>query len=186
MNVWEALGLPVTLDLTAERIEDAFREASHGVHPDAGGQAGDFERLREARNDLLDECRRLELWLLLNEQKLGHVGRVPERVGEMFLKVNQLVEAVDQWMEEGSLKSSTLGRALWQKEGFRWKENVEALIAEVDAWHQEAVADFGRIEEEAGKQEFTRAIERRVDLGFLRRWRTQLQTRYARMWEQLI
>ena len=182
MNAWEELGLPVGLVLKPREIEEAFREKSEGAHPDSGGKAGEFERLREARDLLQDEFRRLELWLDLQGAERAHSGAISERVGTMFAKVSETTAGVDAWLEREAGVATSLGKAVWQKEGFGWKMRVEGLLQEVDDWRTGVVAQFSEMS--ASKVE--RALELRGELGFLRKWKHQLQGRYGKIWEGLV
>ena len=182
MNAWEVLGLPVDLVLAPEVIEEAFREKGEGAHPDSGGEAGEFERVREARDLLRDDFRRLELWLDLKGVERAHSGVISERVGEMFAKVNEATMGVDGWLEKGTEVSSSLGKAVWQKEGFGWKTRVEGLLQEVGDWQAGVVERFCEIEGSS----VDKALEFRGELGFLRKWKHQLQGRYGKIWEGLV
>lgn len=183
MNAWEKLGLPVCLVLEQEVVEQKFRELGEGLHPDVGGEAGRFEELREARDLLRDDFRRLEAWLRNRGVEFAHSGGVSGEVGEMFVRVEEVNRGVDAWLQEGNEKSSGLGKALWQKEGVEWKGRVEALLQEVAEWQERVVAGFAELEEgfEEGK-----ALAVRSELGFLRKWKAGLQGRFARLWEGLV
>lgn len=51
----QLLDLPPAVDLTTEAINSAYRAQAKQHHPDAGGDAGKFQRLSEARDRLLLE-----------------------------------------------------------------------------------------------------------------------------------
>ena len=182
MNAWKELGLPVELVLTLEDIEEAFRKQSEGAHPDSGGEVGEFERFREARDLLRDDFRRLELWLDLQGVERAHSGAISERVGTMFAKVSEATSGVDAWLEKGAGVTSSLGKAVWQKEGFGWKAQLEELLQEVGDWQSDVVERFC----EVGEDGVDRALELRGELGFLRKWKHQLQGRYGKIWEGLV
>ena len=186
MNAWEGLGLELRLALTAEDVEEAFRKASEGTHPDAGGEAGEFERLREDRDHLKDDFKRLELWLEVRGVALTHSGAVSDEVGAMFGRVNEVTAGVDAWLEKGEKVNSALGKALWQKEGFAWKIRLEELLGEVGEWQERVVGQFARLESQFSLEEPSACLAVRGELGFLRKWKQQLQVRYGRIWEGLI
>jgi len=50
----ETLRLPLEGELTATEIKNAFRKLAKTAHPDAGGNAEDYNRIAEARDALLD------------------------------------------------------------------------------------------------------------------------------------
>jgi len=50
----ETLRLPLEGELTATEIKNAFRKLAKTTHPDAGGNAEDYNRIAEARDALLD------------------------------------------------------------------------------------------------------------------------------------
>lgn len=182
MNAWDELGLPVSLVLTREEIEVAFRRKSEGAHPDSGGEVGHFEKVREARDLLRDDFRRLELWLDLKEVEREHSGAISEEVGSMFGRVSEVTSGVDMWLEKGAGVASGLGKALWQKEGFAWKSRLEELLEEVENWQERVVGRFSELEGcDIGK-----ILVIRGELGFLRKWRQQMQVRYGKLWEGLV
>ncbi|MGJ8723532.1 MAG: J domain-containing protein [Roseibacillus sp.] len=182
MNAWEELGLPVGLVVAPEEVEEAFRKKSEGAHPDSGGEVGEFERIREARDLLRDDFQRLELWLDLQGVERAHSGAISERVGAMFGRVSEATKGVDAWLEKGAGVSSSLGKAVWQKEGFGWKTRLEELLQEVNDWQEGVVGLFVEI----GEGEVDKALEVRGELGFLRKWKHQLQARYGKIWEGLV
>ena len=183
MNVWEILGLPISLVLSPETVEEYFRTASEGSHPDAGGKAGEFEAFREARDLLGDDFRRLEAWLEVQGVEIAHSGAVSAEVGEMFVRVNELTTGVDDWAEAGSTKASGLGKALWQKQGFEWKARLEELLDELAKWQEKEVATFEGLEESL---DFAKALSVRATMGFQRKWRASLQERFGKIWEGLV
>lgn len=183
MNAWQTLGLPLSLSLSDEDLDAHFRAASEGAHPDAGGEGGRFEEVREARDRLKDDFLRLEAWLLEKGVTLSHSGAISPRVGEMFAQVDALTQGVDAWLEEGATKSSGLGKALWQKEGFAWKTRLDERLQTIAEWQQEAVAQFPDLEAE---EDFRKALIVRGELGFLRKWKASLQERFGKIWEGLV
>src|SRR5258708_17712471 len=56
MNLYEQLG--VRRNASRETIRAAFRRCAMTAHPDKGGDAADFERLRLAHDILTDSARR--------------------------------------------------------------------------------------------------------------------------------
>jgi curved DNA-binding protein CbpA len=184
INFWDELSLPLRLDLTQNEIEAAFRDRSKASHPDAGGAQGDFERLREARNALLDSARRLELWLKIHDVELSHSGSIANEVAIMFARVGEVTAGVDAWSEKSV--ASGLGKALWQKEGWAWKERVESLQTEIGEWRERLENDFKRLQANAENGEFAEAIQVRNELGFLRKWQSELQARFGKIWEGLV
>ena len=186
MSVWEELGFELRLVFAEGEVEERFRERSQGTHPDSGGEEGVFERLREARNDLLNDFKRLELWLKAHGIEVSHSGNISPEIGEMFGRVGEVTSGVDLWVERGVTVNSGLGKALWQKEGFSWKTRVEVLIDEVDVWQEKLVSKFPALEEGKAQDDFAQALQVRAELGFLRKWRSELQTRFGKIWEGLV
>lgn len=186
MNAWEVLGLPVCLAVSPDEVEQSFRAASEGQHPDAGGEAGQFERLREARDLLKDDYRRLDAWLEVQGVAREHSGEISAEVGAMFARVSELTTGVDGWLAKGAGVSSGLGKALWQKEGFAWKSRLEEMLDEVGEWQQRLVTDWERLQQQFAQGEVSAILLVRGELGFLRKWKQQLQQRYGRLWEGLV
>ena len=49
----EILGLPNATDLTAKAIGEAYKSLARKHHPDAGGDADQFQRITEAKERLM-------------------------------------------------------------------------------------------------------------------------------------
>lgn len=186
MNWWEALGLPVQLVLAEEEVEKAFQQKSAGAHPDAGGEQGEFECLREAHDGLRDDFRRLDAWLRFHGQEIAHSGVITPAVGEMFTRVSVVTGGIDEWLERQGQTSSGLGKALWQKEGFRWKQQLEDLLEELAEWQQRLQDEFTNAEQAGVVGDYEPALALRSELGFLRKWKLQLKERFGRIWQGLV
>lgn len=183
---WDQLALPLRLDIAKEEIEGAFRERSAAAHPDGGGSAGEFEKIREARNALLEPASRLTQWLECHHIEPTHSGIISNEIGKMFERVGTVTQAVDAWSGKGTKITSGLGKALWQKEGLQWKEQVEVLLNEVSDWQASLVESFPELQRAAEENTFEKAIATRNELGFLRKWQSELQSRFGKIWEGLI
>lgn len=185
-TAWDELALSPGLALSRETIEDAFRVASAGAHPDSGGASGAFERVREARDTLLDPTQRLTQWLLLYGVETAHSGTISDEVAAMFARVGEVTDGVDAWSTKSAGMTSGLGKALAQKEGFEWKARVEALQSEVADRQAALQESFGALERAAESGDFAKALLVRSELGFLRKWQRELQVRFGKIWEGLI
>lgn len=183
---WDELALPARLQLSSSEIEEAFRKQSSEAHPDGGGAAGDFEKIREARNALLDPASRLTNWLQLHGIEPTHSGAISDEVAIMFTRVGEVTSGVDRWSEKCTTMTSGLGKALSQKEGFQWKEQVEALQEEVSVWQRKLEDRFPELALGAESNDFRQAVAIRNELGFLRKWQRELQVRFGKIWEGLI
>ena len=181
---WEVFGWPVSLQLDEARLDEAFRELSQKLHPDAGGKVGEFERLEEAKQCLEQPARRLEAWLNFHGVRSGHSAAIPSEVGEMFVRVGEITQGVDDW--QASPKVSGLGKALWQQEGLKWKTRLEALMDEVTEREKGLVEELPNLEEAATQNEFERALEVRAEFGFMAKWRTSLRKSFGCLWEDLV
>lgn len=183
---WELLSLPLALNLSQEDIVNQFRTLSKQKHPDAGGNQGDFERLREAHDTLKHPLARLDAWLVLHKIEIPHTGAVTEKVGQFFLHVNEAKTSFQQWQAKRPNAESALAKAIWQKEGFQLKSQLENLTGQVDDWEEQLIAQFSHIQEETLQGQNKLALQNRSELGFLKKWRQELQACYSQLWEGLI
>ncbi len=185
MTAWERLGIPLQLAMDEEDWEKPFSKLSAKAHPDAGGERMEFEALCQARDVLKDPYQRLERWLDAKGKHVGHSSAVSPEVAVMFEKVADLKLCLSEWLSLGEKTSSQLGRALHQRKGLQLRKRLESCLEEVTRWEGGMENEFGELSKASEKGDYERALEVRGELGFLRKWRSQLRGFYGQLWEGL-
>lgn len=177
MNAFDALGLPPRLTLTAEEIENAWREAGKTLHPDAGGDEQAFATLREARAMLASPASRLAHWLELHGQKPDPRGAIAAEIMDLFAPVGDVIQQADALARRRAAAATALGMAMLEGETLRIRDGVEAMIVRIDAAIDAQCLPFPRWESDGIALESQAATLR--NLRFLEKWKRALMAGYA-------
>ncbi len=176
MNSFELLGLPVGLLVSEEVVREAFRAKAAGVHPDSGGDAGDFGGLQVAQEVLLSPGKRLKEWLAAREIEVDSRGQIDAGLMDLFQKVAEVGSAAEEAIKAGEKAASMLTKAVAEVALMKQREAVKNLLAEVELEIRERVGEFSEIERgcaDGGK------VMR--NLVFLEKWRATLKGLYGRL-----
>lgn len=171
------LGLERRLEVSADELREAFREAGKRAHPDAGGQAEAFASVEEARQVLADPGRRLRHWLELQGVEGGLRGSVSGAMMELFSRVGAGLQGADGLIRERERARSALAKALLEGRVQATREELESLSERISEATDACVGCFGRIE--AGELDGWQVAR---DLAFLEKWRAQVRERFGGLW----
>ena len=179
INAFETLSLPPRLDLGEEELRSAFREAGKRMHPDAGGGEGEFAALKEALAVLSSPSRRLGHWLSLHGTPVESRGMIAPGLMNLFGKIGSVTQVAESVIRKRETAHSALGKALLEPELQGCLQQVEEMIAEVDACLATECAVFlpwMSLSPDSGA-----GSEKVRNLAFLEKWRASLKGLYARM-----
>ena len=167
-NPYRVLG--IRRDGGAKRIKKAFRDQAKVTHPDAGGDADDFDRVRRAYF-VLSDTRRRAIY-----DKTGQLDEIAEislatRVATCLLELfESMLQTGDAHRTEvdliGAMKSAAIRSA---KEMKAEKAKLEGLVAPLQKLR-------ARIIRETGDNIFERHLDRRA---------TELQARITEIQERI-
>jgi hypothetical protein len=176
MSAFEKLGLRVGLLFSEEQIRDAFRTRAAEVHPDSGGDEGEFAALQVAQDVLLSPARRLREWLKVKGVEVDERGTIAGEMVDRFQKVAETGAKAEAAIKAGEKAQSALANGMAEVRLMGERENVKDLLAGIEAEIRERVQVFPAIEE--GKSDA--AIVMR-DLVFLEKWRGAMKSLYGRL-----
>jgi len=179
MNAFDTLGLPQDLLLEEGALREAFREAGKRVHPDAGGAEGEFALLKEAMAILSSPSRRLGHWLALNGVAVEARGMIAPGLMDLFSKIGPVNQRAESVIRKRETAQSALGKALLEPELQNCLQQVEEMIAEVDAVITSESLVFGSWMNHV--PEADAASEKVRNLAFLEKWKFSLRGLYSRM-----
>jgi curved DNA-binding protein CbpA len=180
VNAYEVLGLSVGLVFTEEVLREAFREAGKKVHPDAGGEEGEFATLREAFALISSPSRRLQHWLELRGMPGELRGSIGTALMELFLEVGTVTQQAEKVIRQRELAQSALVRALLEAETQACREQVGRVISQVEKRMDEECAGFPELEH-AAVVERVAVAEIARNLAFLEKWRLGLRACFSRL-----
>jgi curved DNA-binding protein CbpA len=180
MNAYKRLGLEPRLTITPDELADAFRNAGKSAHPDAGGNEGEFSRLRDAHAILSSPSRRLGHWLGLRGLTVESRGAMDPRVMDMFSTVGAVSQRAGDLIRRREDTKTALGRALLEQETQLCREAVEQAIAMVEPAIHEQCAAFASYEAASAPDAATASTTVR-NLAFLEKWQLTLRSLYARL-----
>jgi curved DNA-binding protein CbpA len=179
-DAFEVMGISPGLELTGDRLHEAFREAGKRVHPDAGGGEDEFAKLREAFDLLSSPSRRLKLWLELRGSVVDTRGEVDPRIMDLFGEVGEATQRAQLVVRKRDQAKSALGLAMLESETHLCREAVEQALRKVEAAISASSAVFPEFER-AGEPDRDAAATAVRTLAFLERWQAGLRGVYARL-----
>ena len=186
--------------LEPNALKTKFLELSSEIHPDRVHGASEAEKesatrryaeLNAAYHGLLEPKERLGHLLTLERgSKPAGLEAMPEEATELFFKIGQLCRAVDGFLagrpKEGSL--SPLLKVERFKEAWRWSEQVQAQLNDVQARWAEVENQLRALDEQWARSTSSgdphllaecEAVYRR--LSYLSRWRNQLREKLTQL-----
>lgn len=179
MNAFDTLGLPRQLLLSEAELREAFREAGKRVHPDAGGAEGEFAALKEAMVILSSPSRRLSCWLSIEGISVEPRGMIAPGLMDLFGKIGSVSQRAELVIRKRETSQSALGKALLEPELQDCLQQVEEMIAEVDAGLAFECAIFALWM--SAVPDAVAGSEKVRNLAFLEKWKASLKALYARM-----
>ncbi|MGJ8633761.1 MAG: hypothetical protein ACSHX7_07570 [Luteolibacter sp.] len=176
MNAFERLGLQLGLVVSEEEVRDGFRKVAAELHPDSGGDAGEFAALQVAQEVLLSPGKRLKEWVLANGLEIDSRGSIGGELMDLFQEVATVGAAAEEAVKAAEKAQSILAKAMAEVRTIAEQGNVKDLLARVEG-------------EIAGREETFPAVEKgnvdaaevMRDLVFLEKWRATLRGLYGRL-----
>ncbi|GAA5480929.1 hypothetical protein [Haloferula sargassicola] len=177
MDAFAELGLERRLVISDEEIRAAFREAGKSRHPDAGGDAGDFERLQQAVTLLTDPSERLKQWLELEGIEGSLRGAVGSGVMDLFSEIGRKLQQADAVIREKEAAQSLLAKALLEAKAQDCRERLEVCQQRLEVERRQREESFPAVE--SGRADGWQLAR---ELAFIGKWLGQVRARYAALW----
>ena len=176
---FETLGLERRLDLEEESLRTRYDERCREVHPDAGGEAGEFDAVREAYACLSSPMRRLRHWLELAGVEVVEGGSLPGSVVDRFGEIGTLLRETEELAKRHGSARSALGRSVVEAEGLALQVRLGEVRGGVESAIGELVALFAEFEAAGARAVGEEAAETARALAFLEKWEGQLRAAWA-------
>ncbi len=183
---FQALGLAHQLVIAPEKLEEVIRSASKAAHPDAGGDAEDFERVRKAGDILKSPPLRLKAAVQLAGGNPSGRGSVPGEVMDLFSPVAEGLQAVEKFIADRAAARSELGKAVLDAQIPTLKQNLERLqerLGELGNQVAERFAQFDEAGWEASRESMAEAARA---LTFLGKWQGEIRAATGKLFEALL
>jgi curved DNA-binding protein CbpA len=176
MSSFEMLGLRFGLSFSEGEIREAFRAIAAEVHPDSGGDVGEFAVLQLAQETLLSPARRLREWLQAKGIEFDERGTIAGEMVDLFQKVAETGAKAEAAIKAGEKVQSALAKGMAEVRRIGEREGVKDLLAGIESEIRERVQVFPEIEE--GKADAAKVMR---DLVFLEKWRGAMKSLYGRL-----
>ena len=179
-DAFQILGIEPQLVLADDALREFFRAAGKRMHPDAGGEAGEFAALREAFAVVSSPSRRLRHWLELRGTPGEIRGSIDPSLMDLFSEVGAVTQLAESLIRKRDEAKSALVRALLESETQVCRETVERAIAKVEAVITRECTVFPELEKSADL-DLEAASETARNLAFLEKWRASLRAYFGRL-----
>ena len=179
MDAFELLGMGRGLSVEQDVLRSHYDRKVGEEHPDVGGEADGFARVREAYETMRSPGRRLRHWLELEGLEWQAGGQVPAALMEVFGDMGDLMMRVDGLATKKAEAKSALGRSLLEREGMGLADELERMRERVNQMREEAEGRFSGFEETGAEGCAAEASEVARTLLFLEKWDVQLRDRWA-------
>lgn len=172
-------------------VADQFRKLSSEWHPDrfqdgAEKKAAEtrFAEINAANQCLRGTYSRLSHLLELEIGKAPHVQDVPPEAMDLFPRMAAFTRAVDQFLGESRGAESPMLRLAIMQQALEWSDKAQELqgvITEKIQGLEKELADLNPQWLEGNRDILPRLGRIAAALGFLERWRTQLDQKLGRL-----
>ncbi|MFP6866509.1 MAG: hypothetical protein VCA35_11250 [Roseibacillus sp.] len=180
-DYFEAMGLERRLGWTQEDLRVRYDSQCQEMHPDSGGEAGDFQRLRQAYAELQSPGRRLRHWLELGGEPLEKGGMLPELVTEHFGELGPLLQQAADLAHRHAAAQSSLVRSMAEREGMGLLPKLELARERIEARIDELEQRFTDFDARGVTTCGGEAKEVARSLLFLEKWEREVREAWGKM-----
>jgi curved DNA-binding protein CbpA len=176
VNAFETLGLKPILQLSDEKIREAFRSMAGISHPDSGGDETSFAAIREAQETLSSPAKRLREWLIIRGAEINERGSISTELMNMFQIIAENGSSAETAIKTAAAAQSALTKGMAELALMKQREATKLLLADVEQEIFMRVNQFTLIEQ---GQLDAAAVMR--DLIFLEKWKSGIRSLYGRL-----
>ncbi len=179
-NYYALLGIPETLNLDTEVLEDRWRHLtrtrpSASGHESDGGQS-DFD-LNLARATLLDPVTRLAHWLALRAPAVRIDHTIEPALMDLFAEISPVIKDTDELLSRHRKATTALARAVLTREAIAAQLRIQKLLQRIQPLKTAILERFSFLETEGKLSSFDEATRSLGQLKFLKRWEEQCRER---------
>ncbi len=175
-NDFTLMGLPASVTIDSDQLEENYRQLAKRKHPDNGGSAEEFRALTNARDTLKHPVSRLKHLLSLRGYDDEGRGSLGQQVSEHFQAVAKTLQSADALIKELEQAKSQLQKALLQARIMTTQKALGDMQMQLGDIETSALA---KLDDTTPLDQIAQASR---DLAFLKKWQGQLQARFARLW----
>ena len=179
-DAFQILGIEPQLVLSEDTLRESFREAGKRLHPDAGGEEGEFATLREAFAVVSSPSRRLRHWLELRGTPGDVRGSIDNSLMDLFSEVGATTQQAEALIRKRDEAKSALVRAMLEGETQVCREAVERAISKVETLIARECEIFPDLEK-SENPDIEAASKTARNLAFLEKWRAGLRACFGRL-----
>lgn len=178
VDAFAILGLPRELEISGAAIEEAWRELSRELHPDADtGDAGRAADVNRAKDILGRPSTRLRHWLELRGVEIGRDTAISNDLMDLFGEVGGVLREADGVLKDKAAASSALGKALLAEREIAAQQELQSQLANLQDRKAAVTERFSEFQVAAETGDFGEAIAATGTLGFLEKWEREIQER---------
>lgn len=174
VNYFEILGLPLTLDLSSEEVDEAWRSLTNAASDSAKESSSDQH---EARAVLNDATRRLEHWLSLRSPRLTPDAAIEPGLMDLFSEIQPAIASTDDLVAQHRKATTALAKAVLTKDTIAAQLKIQDLLGAILKKKTALTDTFSELETRAESGDFSEAGSTLTQLKFLTRWEQQCQER---------
>ncbi len=175
------LGVERRLSLGAEELRARYDARCREAHPDAGGEADAFQRLRGAYALLSSPAQRLRHWLELGGKELEAGGGPGEGVTALFGELGPLLQRAREVARRHAGAKSALARSLAEREGMGALAELEGARERIRELMEGLTERFTRFDAEGVGSCAEEAAATARSLLFLERWEAELRVAWSNL-----
>lgn len=180
VDAFEQLGMKPRLVVSENELREFFRAAGKLVHPDAGGNDGEFSRLNEAFAAISSPAGRLRCWMENRGHEVDIRGSIESSLMDLFAEIGAITQSSELLLRKRDEATVALVRALLEGQTLKCREVIEALISKVNKRISDECRSFPLLENSKSfDAEKTSMIVR--NLVFLEKWESSLRVSYSRL-----
>ena len=179
-NAFEILGIEPSLTIDQDRLNSAFREAGKSLHPDAGGNDGEFASLQQAYDVIASPSKRLRHWLELRGIAVDSRGAIGPGMMDLFSTVGAVTQRAEAHLRKKQGTQSALGLAMLEGESHQCREQLEEINQQIESAIQRECGEFETLES-SNSIDVEFAAERVRNLVFLEKRRATMRSQFSRM-----
>jgi curved DNA-binding protein CbpA len=162
--------------LDPDELRERYHQLTLTAHPDQDRASLDFAAVTEAYRVLTDPKLRLQHLLKLQGHDAPADSSVPLDLLDLFSRIGNFFQATDGLLQKSQATQNALARSLIQPEILAARREVEEILGQVRALHDDAIAQTHALHES-----WTEALPAIASLSrrfaYLGRWMEQLQER---------
>ena len=167
--------------LDEAELREEFHRRSATLHPDAGGDAGQFGQLNAAHRTLSEPAARLRHLLELEAPELlTQAQRIPPALADRFMRVATARQTCATFLAKAAAATSPLARALLAAEHTTQSRTLDSALADLAAAQAGALTRLHAFEADWASR-LPEIATLQAELSYLEKWTAQLRAAHLEL-----